>query len=1376
MLNDVVTFFEAGIGEGFLRHILTMLNIALLFAGLALSASARIRKKPSEDSEQNTARGRPALKGIAFAVLFYATLIWLYFVSRSEQTSAPAGGVMGFIVAVFDVLFGVRSLPNEPFPYFSGANLAVRAVILYVYVFLIRYAWRKGLEVERQFRRFLEKRMETIGESDEKPRKDADSDTGKAVTGDKEDKSKKSSEKAGHLSGDKLFILIAKILSAVIVPGGIITYVFGEESTQESIRDVLESVWSFLKITTLAGKIDLVETGIGIFLSNFMYVILSLCILAVYLTIILSIVTFLIVAWENRREIKEWVRRKGKYIVLGLTALVLIVLACTVVFAIGSEFRQVHDFIAGIFSENGPENIAGLLAKFLLLILSLCAVALFIGFFIVFSIFIACFGYFSVKSGLEGLRGSNKNSKHAATLAVTVLGIGAIVGLGYAYDAIREGLHDIFSGGESVNILWVIGHVLIFLGIVLGTLLAVSFVLGIIKQIFLGLKQYMTDLKDRAFAELLDKTVARVIETLGLIPFALKHLVRAVRGLVSTILRIFIGYSTQSHKNSAIFTAACFASLASLLNTFLGLYGFYRTDETLVPMVCSLAIACAVQLAMLIFGMKAGEGIAERMIAGTANGDNGVGRAIVSKCTLCACYALAMAGAGYSLYRVLESRELKPTRGAYLAAGALLILSLLLVRAIIFHILDIRAIIKNRPKNNEDMPDGVMRPRRLSSGLYLAAYLLLMIVSTGFAFNNLFGYYADSSHIHQKVYDQVRDEADTTLNINDRVLAAVNKYQENGEKILENLNSRADTVTQKINTVLNTLDQNVSTQKDDFERQKLENAWGRFKGDTDDFNSFYAALKTYLEMDYDSLNDLTITVETYSHYWRLNPQPSYKSSCIIVKQGEKETSIGKKNERDAVEDIVIDGETLELSKLLNRVKDPDAIDQTVAVEERTINGADKYMLIEELLTLFEQIERNVNKYNVNEVLIGDSDTTQSGGTDGDSTPETQEDDGDIRELINENAVIDSVRSNLAKLYLGDEPSETTAVLDMPRIVDAYLRTDDSGTGEEGEKGSPSEKELAYLEMSDYIDRVLSVDAILKPSDYLLAEKDDEDEVLAVINDGPKAERSDGDGTDENSGPENSDTYNVRSYRNYAQGITYSNFQISYDALLRGSLGLNAHRENINALYSSNVVAVFIMIICALVDMMAFFSGLLLFKNIYLFKRTSELNRIGYLNLEAGLTEIFSLPNGNHERQIMLTLMYDILYGADAADMQSIYRGKRLGYLLASGEFEAAKEKLRGALETLGIDYAGSDNLQLWLMSFVRENNISFDSLFKEDADLVLPEHGGEPDNKKGEDRSEETSGTEKSGEAEEPGKAEEPGRTEEPGETEEQRTTASAES
>ena len=309
-----------------------------------------------------------------------------------------------------------------------------------------------------------------------------------------------------------------------------------------------------------------------------------------------------------------------------------------------------------------------------------------------------------------------------------------------------------------------------------------------------------------------------------------------------------------------------------------------------------------------------------------------------------------------------------------------------------------------------------------------------------------------------------------------------------------------------------------------------------------------------------------------------------------------------------------------------------------------------------------------------------------------------------------------------------------AVLDLPRIVDAYLGT----AGAAAAQGSGElTKYAAYERLDAYVDRALDLDGLL--SGYTGGAE---------------------------TGAEGSGAYLAQQFRNYAQGITYSDFQISYDALLHGGLGINPSRDaGLTALYAASPIAWFLLLICALVDFSAFFAGLLLFKDIYLFRKNEKIIEVGYLNYEAELTNFFTPPESGTERLLHLAFLYKLLYGVPEenaeepsaleeavqeagpaeepspeepaeraepseappeeppapAKQESPLDTARLRAILASPEFEAFCRGGEAALSAFGIRRDGEDSgypdLLVWLSSFVKKNDISFDVLFREEDAL-----------------------------------------------------------
>ena len=300
----------------------------------------------------------------------------------------------------------------------------------------------------------------------------------------------------------------------------------------------------------------------------------------------------------------------------------------------------------------------------------------------------------------------------------------------------------------------------------------------------------------------------------------------------------------------------------------------------------------------------------------------------------------------------------------------------------------------------------------------------------------------------------------------------------------------------------------------------------------------------------------------------------------------------------------------------------------------------------------------------------------------------------IRPILRENAVLDDIRGSIAELYrsAARTPDARVSIVDIPRVMDHYLSYDYSNDIQ-GKNGAASIKETEYIKLDNFIEKALNINDILTTVAIVENKKDDE-----ISGD--------------------TSAYVIRRGRSYAQGITYSNFQISYDTLLGGGLGLNPDHA-INALYNAQETAWFMLLICFLVDMMAFFSGLLLFKNIFLFSQNAMLDRVGYLNYEAILTDLFAIDEDAqepHHKLLQIALIYALLYGNPYEDEPypptPPAGAEKLYGILTSEEFLCRWQTTQITLEYLGITPEKLPDLRLWLFSFVREDEISFDELFE----------------------------------------------------------------
>lgn len=1406
-MERIVSFLTPANTTGISQGFFTLLNLLLIFASVCgLDYFLRVLKSSGQAS--NKKFGWTTLVSIGF--VFMLSSLSIYSPQDGAEAITPTDKLIQFLVHVLDPIFQLSSMRNSPLFGLTGINLSLCVLLLCGILAFIPFVYRKTSYFATAFGAYLKNNMPKQPTSPPS----GGSQSSQPVSGAGQNSS------SGYSKLLDAFKKLAPTGSFIAILFG---YIFGTDKQQQSITEILEAFESFLNTVTFTAQLDSNISSVSAFLSNFFYIILSICVLAIYGLIFAGAVMLVKCAFEKKDSIIAWVTGKANKIWFGAGVSVLFVFACTVVFVFSSGFTALQQAFSGIFS-GGTQEVFALVMEIVILILAICAVMFIVGFGILFAIFTIKFCAHTVKSGFEKLDSfTDKIPYIAAALFVIIIGVGLLIGFVLGYDSIRDGLHAFFNGStaDAISPLWVVGHMFMLVGIVFGLILAVFSILILGKVVFSGLVKFSEDKNTawrRKFVEWIEKTVEQLIHLLYLIPFTLKHIAVAARNFIATMLRIFVGYSTEAQKNKALFVAACFASLASLLNTFFGLKDFYSDDKSVIPVICSFAIACAVQLAMLIFGMKAGEGFAERIMTKNAL-DKGSEKTVLSKIFLCLCALTIYVAVVLIFYIYLSNKEEeKLTIPTILAVLSLVLTTFGVIYYVISQCMSIRAMRGTRQLNTGNP---VCRTKRIPPYWYMAAYLLLMIVSTGFAFSNTFGYYAEKAHLHQRVYEQVRNEADIKLDLGNRVTELVEKYYDNNNEILSEIDRRADAATAKLQSDLAILEANILELSEYNETKvRYQNSQGELQGHTRDFATVVAALKTYLTMEVEDMSDITtLTIYTYEHYWGNSPQPSYITKCIKKTDSVifgREISTGDDDRKDLVTVTLLNGDKKDYN-LINRFNDPDGEQQSIAVTFRTINYADKYVILDELLSIFEELEsyilafktdgsdQNLDGNNQDEEKESGDDSSDENSQNGEnesgnnpsdensqngitkSEDDSSENKSSIYDLLDENARLDGIRANIASLYresIGDtnqSPStpngntqstseEESTASDGVRVTSAiddgryptHIDADtQSTTAEEQKKGDTtnndsdlnkdrisvqdlprivseyailnfnvdSGKEVQYQELNAYIDKVLNIHDIMVIADAVMEHTQEENNTGDNSNtkdEQPKAyeatQASIEAGNQQNSMVDNpnieedqSQAYSVRTYLNYAQGITFSNFQISYDALLKGGLGLNPVPE-IDALHSSNIVAIFMLLICALVDLVAFFSGLLLFKNIFLFVENEKIKEIGYLNYDAILTDFFTLPEKGTERVLRLALIYRILYGE--FDLP-----KTLA--MNSGQFENFYDVSIENLEALSIKEYDLSDLRFWLTSFVQANEITFDDLLFE-QESSPPQDGPSP--------------------------------------------------
>lgn len=1115
----------------------------------------------------------------------------------------------------------------------------------------------------------------------------------------------------------------------------------------------------------------------------FFVVVLSILIVAIYLLLIVAVSAVAHVLWEKREKvlqaIKKWFLEIG-YILL-IVVLVLFVVLFSVLFATKSASFQ--DAIIQ-FIQNSPQTIFVLLQHTAMLLAAVGIVVL----MCITLIAVVMFGINFLKAWGENVL-VNKPDKDSATLflkrfaSVFLAGLAVLV-LVLGYDPIRGWLIDRFADDSSGYGFWWVVTTLCS-----GIAVAVAVIGAALLGFYLIL--YLTSLFWRAVRSL-DWSKAAVIVSKKQRVSLSKQIKEYVHSLGENIFRIFKGYQTEDQKNGAIYVAACFASLASLINTALGLHDFN------INWFLSIAMSFAIQLAMLIFGMKAGQGIAENMVSDVKQVGANFLLAIVRKLAACFCYILAffavkygvsiLAGEtvlGLSATLLSQKETFLPTLliwGAALAFGYGIVQQLLEVGILTYRLIkNCKSTSRTPTSGGQDGNNGPVlnNPRRVPARYPLLAYLLLMLVSTGFAFTNLFGGYANQVQLHTRVYDQVYSETEKKLELQDTAAKVVDSFLKSKQTVLEELRTSYNALAAKHEqntTLLETADELEGTQASQY--WYARNALSAYSNNTEGFAAFYQSLSSFINQEYDLLGEsMTILVRQYSY-------EEYQNVEIEIQSAEFT-------------------EPLKIGSIPTDSKQEH-------ITERPIEGANKYVLLRELFAVYETFSKTISEctilqyshitYTSNDLLTMyfDNPSQYSCSIDGNLAT--------ISDGLEQMERLDGVRRNVAELYfaVNSNAEQCVAMLDLPRIIDLYLTQERSepakapvpaettapaettvpvettvptaatapvettmpanvseGTTIPTEFEDPKKAEIAeqkydklvtYQALSDYVDRAIQIHNILSVAERVADSEPTSStptETTVPAGTTVPTETTEPAGPAETTVPtettepeEITETavpteatdpmdpakshgadkvYTVRKYRSYARGVASSNLQISFDTLLCGSMGLNdtgseknadgEMSHNINALYSAQMIAKFILIICALVDFMAFFSGLLLFQDVFVLdmKKNSKLSKLGYINFDAVLSKYFMpTENDGSYRKLQIALIYYLLYckngNKNDADLLS-----RLN--VDPDKLKDMLPRVHHFLDQYGVSITEAE-FHGWLDSFAKKNGIDFDEVLK----------------------------------------------------------------
>lgn len=1315
-----------------------MWNILNLLCGIASTATMYSlfrhwsnKKQPS--GQQLALPGRQIGWGIAAVLSLYVMGLASEFL-QSPDPKFPLYGLLYPIADFLDQFLNLRGLYNAPIECLPLANMGIRVVWVYVVFYAAKGIFGAAQGLATHFGSYL----------DEKFRSSKIEDFAKKVWD--------FLKKTGLLGA-------AGLGTAVVVT---------KEDYRDKVLETLNWLYATLSQITLLSHLPENAASIPEMAEAFFVVILSILIVASYLLLIVAVSAVARILWDKRETILKYIIKWFKEVgyILLILALVLFVVLFSVLFA--TENASFQEAIA-LFIQNSPQTIFVLIQHTVMILAALGVVVLMCTALIA----VVMFGINLVTAWGQNIKVDKLDANSAyiflkrfATMFLVSL---AVLFFIFGYDPIRGWLIDRFINDGGHGLWWVVWQIC--------SGIAAIFALFVV----VALATYGVSVIWRGVSSLSWRKNAMPPRQKQSIPLG-QQIEEYLLSLGKNIFQIFKGYQTEDQKNGAIYVAACFASLASLVNTAVGLHDFN------IGWILAIAMSFAVQLAMLIFGMKAGQGIAENIVSDVRQVGANVMLAIVRKLASGVCYVLAFFAVQYGISilageTVLSlSLDLLSQEETFLPALLIWIAALVFFYGVLKQGLDVISLLcrwwkgrKNR-KSGDDLEDGLIlgNPRRIPARYPLMAYLLFMLVSTTFAFTNLFGGYANQVQLHTRVYDQVYSETEKKLGLQEKALDILEKFDEKSNAAMTILQT-------EITNVLDQHEKNLNYVKDVYynptKYELTTHAAGEkkafYEADTVDLVSFCEILEGTLTRDYDSFGeDMTITVYEYAHYMNPkdnngNEQPNrvdilYTTKALKVTFGDSgagEIVVGRINENPMKPD--------------HRKNDIDSDNYEVTEVVWEVPHATKYTLLNELLSMFRSYQETVDACQPQTGEENDQNQNQQGNENGGNNPEEKapsEQDATLFELLSELEILDDVRRNIAELYFAAYPNVEpyVSMIDLPRVIDLYLMqekavqlepsepaqtiapmetTTTEGTGESAEGGEsdgsddpngvgesdgtdgtgeptettaptepPEDKEqehseekydklVEYQNLSDYVDRCIQIYNILNVAEGVLPAENPV---------GGNENSNTEDGQDEDP------VYSVRTYRSYARGVASSNLQISFDALFEGKMELNGTGNVINALYSAQMVAVFILIICALVDFMAFFSGLLLFQDIFLLdmKGKSKLSKLGYIAFDAILTKYLMPPEriGDHRKR-KIALIYYLLYCEYPKHKNNAINKSYVDRVLLDRldvDPDAFMVLLYRTLEYLESNSVSIDTPEFhgWLDSFVKKNGIEFDEVLK----------------------------------------------------------------
>lgn len=1200
----------------------------IIFPGTKKNGKAARRKRRIESFKLIYSKEGFLSFGIVFSVYFFLGFLH-FFVQNETNKQLPVYKLFETIYNLLNPVLNLEKLLDIPWYATPGFNFMFRGILILAFAYIVYIFGAACYRASHDLKKFAREMIEKLIRKELKNDKESDSPIVK-------------------------FFKRVMVVALGLGGGAVAT---NAEATKGYVQPFLEwlntCIKTVMEITNFPVKPD---SALDL-MYGFFVVLMCVCFVLILATIFISFAYLLKYLVLNTSTILKAIKDNWPIYLSWLLALLAFALAGAALFVFVTEYDAIREKIAQFIAAS-PDSFIAFVTGLVRFAIKLCLLIILVFFIMI----LWCFVKEQLKRTIDALSGSEKMDrimsaimKSAIVLIPTLLIIGIVL---LYYDGIAAVLQKIFMpGAGGVAIGWLFAHSLAVFALALLVVTAVMFLVAIFIASCKVLFEYYHD-----SSEPLKSVMGGLfLAIIGLIPI-ITNFILEIGKQFKILGKLCSGFKTEREKNSALFVAACFTSIASFLNTFLGLYEFNSSKGNAIPGITSFTIAGGVQLAMLIIGMRAGQYLAERMISDSKSVGANVARAIAKKTLFCLLYFIGIITVYICLFRYYDYVFF--FFGWSLVGQVLCAIStVIIVYMTVLQALDIKQLKKHQ-NNQSDDSFVLEKPKRVGALVCFVVYISLMVVSSGFAFNNLFGRYADDIDLHEQTFDQIQIETDALVDT--KLIDILNDYGAKESILNSKLTSFLQTTLDNQNCCRNGL-VNIDYNSDTI-----------FKALTSTgIDNETAAAKTK-RWHYDAK-------EIFFSKKALSYSELFKGILMLV--GTDYDLIGQ----EAVLSIYNSEDNISVTISNTTLGDIRFGTPPKGLEPREIRCADKYKILTELLEEcftyaqeMDQLSKELEEYD-NEIDLTDFQNVPEDDWHDLTVTLTDTDTyrTDLLDAIASLSVYDNIRLSFLKLYkeIDMTNSGTYSMQDLTWLIDDYLdkcETNARETTPEMDKGTKKEN---YAGLSGYIEGALKLTDILNSANRLTDTADTEN------------------------------IKTIRSYLNYATGLTNSDFQISYDTLLKGGFEMRPD-NNINALDRSWAVAIFILIICILVDLMAFFSGLLLFQNAFLLdmKNNATLKRLGYISYDAALTDYFEIPEATNDnaidRRYRLAVIYYLLHCNDAyLSKYVVPQFKGIKYELLMPMIEQAKMFLDG----YGISDQDPD-FHRWLMCLVQDNGVSFDDI------------------------------------------------------------------